>query len=68
MIERGDADAFPQAYQLQGAALANKGDYPGAAKSFRLFLARSPDATAAERIQQQLKEWETLGVVPAEAN
>jgi cytochrome c-type biogenesis protein CcmH/NrfG len=68
MIERGDSERFPQAYQLLGAALANTGDYKGAAKNFRIFLEKFPDATAAERIEQQLKEWEALGVISAEAN
>jgi hypothetical protein len=31
-------------------------------------LEKFPDATAAERIEQQLKEWEALGVISAEAN
>ena len=68
MIERGDDGRFPQAHQLLGAALANTGDYGAAAQSFRAFLERSPDATAGDRIRQQLNEWEALGVVPAEKN
>ena len=68
MIDRGDTDRFPQAYQLLGAALANTGDYDAAAKNFRLFLDKSPNATAADRIRQQLKEWELLGVVSSEQN
>ncbi|MBI1358281.1 MAG: hypothetical protein GC160_28435 [Acidobacteria bacterium] len=63
MIAVGAADEFPQAYQLLGAAQANSGDFPGAADSFRTFLQRFPNATAADRIRAQLQEWETLGVI-----
>ena len=63
MIERGAATRFPQAYQLLGAAYANTGQYQAAATNFRKFLEADPNATAADRIRQQLAEWEQLGVV-----
>lgn len=63
MVEMGSAQRFPQAYQLLGAAYANKQNYKTSAENFRKFLELSPNATAAPRIQQQLDQWSQLGVI-----
>lgn len=68
MIDRGADKRFPQAYQLRGAALANTGKYQAAADDFRKFLELEPNATAAGKIQDQLEEWESLGVVKPASN
>ncbi len=65
LIERGGVDAYPQAYQLLAAGLANLGQYPEAARYYQSFLRASPDATAADDIRKQLTEWEQLGIVAA---
>ena len=67
MVETGAVEAFPQAYQFLGSAYANTGDYVSSAKYFRLFLSVSPDATAANPIQNQLDEWVRMGVVAPES-
>ena len=64
MVERNAVVEYPQAYQFLGGAYANTGDFPAAAKYFRQFLKVSPQATAANPIQQQLDEWVKKGVVP----
>ena len=66
MVQRGAVSEYPQAYQFLGAAYANTGDFSASAKYFRRFLKASPNATAANPIQQQLDEWVKRGVVPAE--
>jgi Flp pilus assembly protein TadD len=68
MIKRGADKRYPQAHQLLGAALANTRQFEAAAASFRKFLEADPNATAADRIRQQLAEWEQLGVVKPAGN
>ena len=68
MIDRGADKRYPQAYQLRGAAYANMRQFQAAADDFRKFLELDPQATAADRIRTQVKEWETLGVVKPAAN
>jgi hypothetical protein len=68
MIDRGADTRYPQAYQLRGAAYANMRQFQAAADDFRKFLELDPQATAADRIRAQVKEWETLGVVKPAAN
>ena len=69
LVERGATSTYPQAHQFLGSAYANKGEYKSSATHFRQFLELSPDATAADAIRTQLKEWSMLGVIaPADAS
>lgn len=63
MLDNGAADRYPQAYQFLGAAYANLGDFKAAGKHFRRFLEVSPNATAAERIREELANWEEQGLI-----
>ena len=67
MVETEAVANYPQAYQFLGSAYANSGDFASSAKYFRLFLSVSPNATAANPIQEQLDEWVRLGVIPPES-
>lgn len=63
LVERKATITYPQAHQLLGAAYANTGRFEQAASHYRDFLSLSPDATAADGIAKQLKEWVMLGVI-----
>ena len=63
LIERGATATYPQAHQLLGSAYANNGEFQSSATHFRRFLELSPNATAADAVSNQLKEWSTLGVI-----
>lgn len=67
MVETEAVAEFPQAYQFLGSAYANSGDFVSSAKYFRIFLSVSPNATAANPIQEQLDEWVRLGVIAPES-
>lgn len=67
MVENEAVAQYPQAYQFLGSAYANSGDFVSSARYFRLFLSVSPNATAANPIQDQLDEWVRLGVIAPES-
>jgi len=52
-------------YHLLGMILAKKGQFAPAAEQYRTYLASYPDTPAADRVRQQLTEWEALGVIEA---
>lgn len=58
-----DAANWPQTHQLRGAIHADRGDYSGAAQSFRQYIAMQPDAASVPSLKKKLNEWEVLGVI-----
>ena len=65
LINSGAAKAWPQAYQVMGLSYANLGKVEIGARYLRMFLERSPNATAAEAIRRQLDTWEQAGTIRA---
>jgi Tfp pilus assembly protein PilF len=61
--EKGADKKFPQSHQILGMIHAQQGLYEQAAVSFRDFLTIEPDGPAAQHIQRQIYEWESLGVI-----
>jgi regulator of sirC expression with transglutaminase-like and TPR domain len=62
-----DAAQFPQTHQMMGMIYSQQGAFNEAAKEYRSYLQKSPDAASAEQIKKQLNEWEALGVIKPEA-
>lgn len=61
-----DAHRFPETMQLLGMIHARQGKFQTAADEFRSFLTAQPNSPMAGQIQQQLTEWEALGVIKAQ--
>jgi tetratricopeptide (TPR) repeat protein len=66
-IDRSDS-RFPRAHHLLGAVMARQGNFPSAAEQFRQYLKLAPNAQEGDQLRKQLKEWEGLGVIQAEAS
>ena len=58
-----ESDRFPQTHQMLGMIASQRGQFEEAAKEYRQYLALAPDASSAEGIRKQLREWEVLGVI-----
>jgi tetratricopeptide (TPR) repeat protein len=59
--------SFPQVNLLLGVMLANRKDYANAAEQLRTYLKAAPTAPNADKVRQQLAEFEKLGAGEAKA-
>ena len=57
------AQEYPLAHYVLGWIMSQKGDFDFAAAEFRRFLEIAPTAPLAEQLQEQLAQWEDLGLI-----
>ena len=61
------ATMFPESNHLLGLIHVKRGQYEPAAGAYRAYVSAQPNSPLAVNIEKQLKEWEALGVIPAQA-
>ena len=61
------AAMFPRSNHLLGMIHVKRGQYEPAAGAYRAYVSAQPDSSLAVNIEKQLKEWEALGVIEAQA-
>ena len=57
------AAMFPQLHHMLGLIYAQRGKFQDAAAEYKEYLELAPNSVARDTIEQQLEEWETLGVI-----
>ena len=57
------AAMFPQSHHMLGLIYAQRGKFQDAAAEYKEYLELAPNSVARDTIEQQLEEWETLGVI-----
>ena len=58
-----DVQNYPLVHYVLGWVMSQRGDFDSAADQFRYFLEIQPETRLAERLREQLSDWERQGLI-----
>ena len=64
VLKSNQAPAYPLIYYVLGFAESQRGDFSAAATHYRLFLEIQPNAPLAQKLMDQLAQWQQSGLIP----
>ena len=64
----GDAEGYPVTHYILGWIQSQKGNFEDAAAEYRQFMEIEPTAAIGQELQEQIDQWESMGLITAAVN